>query len=325
MPDWDTNIKSCRSPLTGAPRASEATQHISSYLSAPETTRFVTPPCRAKVRADLPQLSTSVMPEVLGLDPQTDGVRRMGRWSQSDGSEVTGLIEWTSKPDEKFRQLLDRVKRIIPTEGDWPGEVQTFKILLEAHIGAQSGILYDCPQGHTDLHQVLCQHPAPSMGDRVTLIKTIMEQIRSLNFHFELLHPALRTESFVFVGHGPQLDFSRPYVLDWTRQAQAEIYQRPGCHGDKVVLADQIWSLMMILSEIVEWKPMDRSFSTGGNLTHRKMARVSLTTSPKWHSQQCAAFFNYGFEFTDKEPDTPEGYSRWDARLFFDGLFAILK
>jgi hypothetical protein len=81
---------------------------------------------------------------------------------------------------------------------------------------------------------------------------------------------------------------------------------------------------MMVLSEIAEWRPLDRAFRDEAELRSRKLERKQLVTSPGWKGAMTAEIFKYGFGFLEKDRNTLEQYSRWDVKQFYDRLCELL-
>jgi hypothetical protein len=78
--------------------------------------------------------------------------------------------------------------------------------------------------------------------------------------------------------------------------------------------------LMMVLSEIAEWRPLDRAFQGEEELLKRKMERKQLVTSLDWKVAPTAEIFRYGFGFLEKDHHTLERYSQWDVKRFYNAL-----
>ncbi|KAI3583800.1 hypothetical protein IWW34DRAFT_901554 [Fusarium oxysporum f. sp. albedinis] len=120
-------------------------------------------------------------------------------------------------------------------------------------------------------------------------------------------------------------DFTKPYILDWGRQALPEMYQHPEYQAEKPLWSYQVWSLMMVLSEIAEWQPLDKSFHDDAELRSRKLERKRLVTSPGWKGAMTAEIFQYGFGFLEKDRNTLEEYSEWEVKRFYDELCKLLE
>ena len=109
-----------------------------------------------------------------------------------------------------------------------------------------------------DLRDVLQKVGKPSGDDRRVLSRIIATQVRSLHVHLQLHHTALRTESFVFFGDAEKPDLTKPYVLDWARPSSPDMYQHPEYQADKPLWFYQVWSLMMVLSEMAARRSISR-------------------------------------------------------------------
>ncbi|KAI0815415.1 hypothetical protein GGR55DRAFT_675032 [Xylaria sp. FL0064] len=279
----------------------------------------------------------SSSPEV---DTGSGGGRSTGQITQPDGQLFFGLLEWTAELNHEF---LHAVRERIPTDGGKrPEEASTLKI--RGHYAEKHGtaIVYECPQRPVDLREVLLNTLKPLSDDRRMLAGIIAAQVRSLHVHFQLCHPALRTESFVFfpardgssngsTGDAGRPDLTSPYILDWGRRRPspstvAGMYQHPGRRAeDGPRWFHQAWSLMMVLSEIAEWKPINAGpFHNEAEVVVAKLQRKQLVSDPRWKNGETAAVFRFGFEFLDKGIDTLEQYTHWQVKSFYDRLCELL-
>ncbi|KAG7429821.1 hypothetical protein Forpi1262_v009258 [Fusarium oxysporum f. sp. raphani] len=109
------------------------------------------------------------------------------------------------------------------------------------------------------------------------------------------------------------------------RQAPPEMYQHPEYQAEKPLWSYQVWSLMMVLSEITEWQPLDKAFQDDAELRSRKLERKRLATSPGWNGAMTAEIFQYGFGFLEKDRNTLEEYSEWEVKRFYDELCKLLE
>ncbi|KAK3333954.1 hypothetical protein B0T19DRAFT_142219 [Cercophora scortea] len=222
-------------------------------------------------------------------NPEGPGGRSMGTWLQKGGQAAVALLEWTTVEPKAFLAYLEDVEERIPT-----GE------------GPRAALMYRCSQQPADLRDVLLKVQKPSGEDRRALSRIIATQVRSLHVHFQLPHPCLRTESFVLFGNAEKPDLTKPYVLDWARPPSNDIYRHPGYQADKSLWFYQAWSLLMVLSEIAEWRPLDRASSEDKEekLLRRKMERKQLVTRPDWKGAPTAEIFKYGFGFLERDHHT---------------------
>lgn len=241
------------------------------------------------------------------------------------GGEHTfsGLIEWTTAMPETLEPCLAAVEERLPTDENRPEEARTLVFNHFFSCGPRIALVYKCVEQPIDLREAITRIPKPSPEYRRALGRTIATQVRSLYVHFQINHPALRTESFVFfVNSDPNL--TTPYILDWTRQASPEMYQHPEYQAGKPLWSDHVWSLMMVLSEIADWKPLGKEILDHAELQSRKLERKRLVTNPSWKDAMTAEFFQFGFEFLEKDRSTLEEYSRWKVKRFYDRLCKLL-
>ncbi|KAF4943436.1 hypothetical protein FGADI_13425 [Fusarium gaditjirri] len=252
------------------------------------------------------------------------GIAKMGTWSWDEHTSPV-LIEWTTAAPEALKPYLATVQERIPTDENRPEETRTLVIDHLFNDGGRHALIYRCVEQPIDLRDVLTRIEKPSPEYRRALGSTIATQVRSLYVHFRIHHPALRTESFVFFVGPHKPDFTKPYILDWGRQATPEMYQHPEYQEGKPLWFYQVWSLMMVLSEIAEWKPLDRAFRDDAELRSRKLERKRLVTSPGWKGAVTAEIFQYGFGFLEKDRNTLEEYSEWEVKRFFDRLCKLLE
>ncbi|KAF5586412.1 hypothetical protein FPCIR_7910 [Fusarium pseudocircinatum] len=233
------------------------------------------------------------------------------------------LAKWYVETPEALKPCLAAVTERLPTDENRPEEARTLVFDPFIDFGFKRGLLYKCVEQPTNLRDALTRTPKPSPELRRALGRTIATQVRSLYVHFRIDHPALRTESFVFfVSSDPYL--STPYVLDWARQASPEMYQHPEYQAGKPLWSDHVWSLIMVLSEIAEWKPLEKDIQSHAELRSRKLERRRLITSPDWKGAMTAEFFKLGFGFLEKDRSTLEEYSHWEVKRFYDGLCKLL-
>ena len=248
--------------------------------------------------------------------------RSMGTWTRN-GRSFSGLLEWTATAPEAFLPCVESVKERIPTDDDIYRQEETHTLKIDGHFseGGRIALVYRCPQQRTDLRDILLNIPKPTPDDRRALSRIIATQIRSLHVHFRLRHPALRTQSFVFLGAKP--DLTKPYILDWACSSSPSMYQHPEYPG-KPSWYCEAWSLMMILSEIAEWQPLDGGYREEAELLRKKLERKKLVMDPEWKGAATAKIFRYGFGNLEKNRHTLEQFSTWDVKRFYDGLCELL-
>jgi hypothetical protein len=312
---------------------------------------FLCPPAM-----DVAGSKATKMPEhITGFPPSTpdgSGVvvssgRSLGLVNLIGGEKFSGLVEWvTAEPDPA---LLGRVSERIPSgdDGEWRlEETHALRIYSTFHDGDRTAIIYECPskQLPTDLRDVMLTTPKPSFEDRRALARIIATQIRSLHVHFNIIHPALRTKSFAFFSPSRDSDnaavlsdLTRPYILDWgcrpissssRLHTTDEMFQHPECRPSAPAPPQwfsQAWALLMILSEIADWHPIEKgSFITWADLGEATLKRRQLVTNESWNNGTTAAIFRYGFGFLTREHVVLAEYSHWQIKRFYDHLCELL-
>ncbi|KAI0546730.1 hypothetical protein F4679DRAFT_587255 [Xylaria curta] len=258
--------------------------------------------------------------------PEAPNGRSRGKRILKDGRYTKGLLEWTTCSPELLRYYLKDVEERLPTSGGRAEEVHTMKINGLFRQGYRTAIFYECEESPIDLREVLLKVPKPPDYVIRSLAKVIATQVRSLHVHFQIDHTSLRTESFVF--RGKPVDYNRPYLLDMVRQPVPEMYRHPEYRADgERAWFYQVWALMMILSEIAEWKPLDyvTPGEGGAELLRRKLNRKRQVTSTEWKSGLHPQVFRLGFDFLDADRETLETYSRWRVKRFYDELCELLS
>ncbi|KAI0452419.1 hypothetical protein F5B21DRAFT_526835 [Xylaria acuta] len=272
--------------------------------------------------------------ENIRQQPEGPNGRSRGKRIQKGGKSTTGILEWTTESPEAFRKYLEAVEERIPTFGGRAEEVHTLKINGIFRRGPRTALFYECAESPIDLREVLLKVPRPPDSAIRALARVIATQVRSLHVHFQVDHTALRTESFVFLGARP-VDYARPYLLDLARPALPDMYRHPEYRatttttttaGDTVWFY-QVWALMMILSEIAEWRPLDRAGPGDEELEllRRKLDRKRLVTSnAEWKSALSTQVFRHGFGILEADRETLETYSRWRIKRFYDKLCELI-
>jgi hypothetical protein len=196
------------------------------------------------------------------------------------------------------------------------------------------------------LRDVIEGMPRPSTGDRRALSHIILTQVRSLHVHFDLVHGALRPDSFVFFAPDAASlpNLSQPYVLDWTRNPETRgMHQHPGFRADAPdVWAYDVWAALMVISQIADWRMLDDDDGGGGDdggravggpagpaeqaaLFERKRARKNLVTSSEWKGDATASVFRFGFAAIDCGLDEVAARDRWERKRFWDRMCALLQ
>jgi hypothetical protein len=259
---------------------------------------------------------------------EDSGGRSIGISTQNDGSKVNVVLEWGLSASADLGARVAKALENIPTDEDVnrPEEVRTLKFegLLSVQEQSLSALVYECPQKPLNLRDVLLTIAKPSGEDRGKLASIIATQIRSLNVHFRRRHGGLRTESFVFFGDAKKPDLTNPYLLDWGRPSSPSIYQHPEYQAGELNWFYDVWSLMMILSEIAEWKPVDGTLQDEHGLSRKKLQRKKEVMNPSWKGDRTAKVMEYGFKFIEKDRSTLESLSRKEVKRFFDTLCSLL-
>ncbi|KAH7199589.1 hypothetical protein DER44DRAFT_887680 [Fusarium oxysporum] len=214
------------------------------------------------------------MPDLVdNVDSNPEGPRHIGTWSRGEHTSP-GLIEWTTAVPEALKPYLATVQERIPTDENRPEETRNLEIDHLFNDGRRNALIYRCVEQPTDLRDAITHIQKPSSEDRRALGRIIATQ---------------------------------------GRQAPPEMYQHPEYQAEKLLWSYQVWSLMMVLSEIAEWQPLDKAFQDDAELRSRKLERKRLVTSPGWKGAMTAEIFQYGFGFLEKDRNTLEEYTRSDV------------
>ncbi|KAL8388320.1 hypothetical protein RB595_009313 [Gaeumannomyces hyphopodioides] len=181
---------------------------------------------------------------------------------------MTGLWEPTTASQKDVQPVIDKVKKQLARPGGLsrPEEVQTLGIDGWVMLGSQMGLLYTFSDQYepVSLAHEMAATPRPSRKDRVDLAGKIANTVRSLHVHHQINHPALRCGSFVYLRHKVTGKYNGPYLLDWSQcPTGPNLYQHPGYDDGTgktrpaALWVDQAYALIMVLSEIVAWRPMN--------------------------------------------------------------------
>ncbi|KAI0188881.1 hypothetical protein EV127DRAFT_496637 [Xylaria flabelliformis] len=229
--------------------------------------------------------------------PEASNGRSRGKRILKDGRSIKGLLEWTPATPEVFLHYLEAIEERIPTSGGRAEEVHTMKINGLFRQGSRTAIFYECEESPIDLREVLLKVPRPP--------------------------------DYVIRALAKPVDYTRPYLLDMARSPIPEIYRHPEYRPDgELAWFYQVWALMMILSEIAEWKPLDQvkpGEESGVELLRRKLSRRRQVTSAEWQSGLPTQVFRLGFGFLDADRETLETYNRWRVKRFYDELCELLS
>lgn len=260
-----------------------------------------------------------------------------GSYRKRDGTTVAIVLEWTSAIPAGLPITLVQLRDELPTDQSTtlrPEEVRTLHI-AGVYSQDRAALAYELPYVPVTLRDVMASVDKPTPGDRCVLAKLVTTQVRSLHVHFRKKHMALRPESFVFLrepGLTPSderrgaegLDMKSPYILDWGRESCPSVYQHPEFDAERKMWYYDLWSLMIILSEIAEWKLMDTTPATDEELRRRKVERCKKVSSVEWKGENTAAVFRFGFEFLEGRGKELEAMSWSDVKRFFDRLLELL-
>jgi hypothetical protein len=85
-----------------------------------------------------------------------------------------------------------------------------------------------------------------------------------------------------------------------------------------------VWSLMVVLSEVVEWKLVDGTFRDTNELLRKKLQRKEVV-DVNWKGDGTAKIMQHGFGFLEKDRSTLENLSRKDIKRFFDTLCHLFE
>jgi hypothetical protein len=264
--------------------------------------------------------------------------RCTGTIKASDGSQVNVLLEWrASVPKDIIGRVAEAIEN-LPTHEDVnrPEEVRTFKLhgISKAKranfsaIVAPTALVYECPHKPLTLKELLLTVAKPSGDDRCRLAGIVARQIRSLHVHFRVRHAGLRTESFVFLRltkDPTRPDLSTPFLLDWGRPSIPSMYEHPDYKAGQSHWFYDVWSLMIILSEIAEWKPIEATFLDANELLQKKLERRKLVMNSSWKGDGTAKVMQYGFKFLLEDHFVLENLSWKEIKRFFDGLCSLLE
>jgi hypothetical protein len=256
--------------------------------------------------------------------PEPSG-RSKCSWVRPRGM-VIGLLEWSAKPKEDVCRRISELQERVPTCAPFrEEEARTLPIDGYFVDGPRTAIVYQHTSQPTNLRDVLLQVPKPSGEDRRKLGSYIAAAVRSLHVHFSIKHVSLRTESFVFLGSSRHPNLARPYVLDWTREAGCDVYHHAEFQSPDLAWAQQLWSLLMVLSEIAEWKPIQNDAKDSSGILHVQRSRVRCVRNSSWKGALTAEIFSYGFEVLSRDKHILESFSHWDIKKVYDRLCAQLE
>lgn len=180
---------------------------------------------------------------------------------------MTGLWEPTTASQKEVQPVIDKVKKQLARPGGLsrPEEAQTLGIDGWVTLGSQLGLVYTFSDQYepVSLAHEMASAPRPSRKDRIDLALKLANTVRSLHVHHQMNHPALRCRSFVYLRHKVTGQYNGPFLLDWSqRPTGPNLFQHSGYDdgaGETKPAApwvDQAYALVMVLSEIVAWRPL---------------------------------------------------------------------
>ncbi|KAJ9133155.1 hypothetical protein NKR23_g10943 [Pleurostoma richardsiae] len=103
------------------------------------------------------------------------------------------------------------------------------------------------------------------------------------------------------------------------------MHQHPEHQPDKPAWFDDVWSMLMVLTEIAEWQPLGNMFRDKVEMRSSQMKRKKLVVTQDWKGAFTAQVFQYGFGFLEKDRQTLEKYSHWKVKDFYDGFCELLS
>jgi hypothetical protein len=251
-----------------------------------------------------------------------------GAWARGfkrADKSLSGLLEWTTVEPKAFLAYLEDVEGRIPTGGNRLEEIHTLKIHGIFREGSRTALTYQCSQQPADLRDVLSRFKSPpartgALSAGLSRHKSDLSMCISSSFT-QVSVPRVSSSSVM-----PRSQTSPSLASSIGRARRPPTYTDiPNTRQASLFWFYQAWSLMMVLSEIAEWRPLDRAFQGEEELLKRKMERKQLVTNPDWKGASTAEIFKYGFGFfLEKDHYTLERYSRWDVKRFYDTLCEIL-
>lgn len=92
------------------------------------------------------------------------------------------------------------------------------------------------------------------------------------------------------------LDLSNPYLLHSGCPSSHSIYEHPEYQARQALWFHDVWSLMMVLSDIAEWKHVDGTFFHDANeLPQKMLERKNEVVNVNWKGDRTAEIMPYGF------------------------------
>lgn len=261
---------------------------------------------------------------------------------KKDGTTMPLVLEWVSSIPEGLTISLIQIRDELPTNQSRHRRAEEARTLRFAGLKRgdddRVALAYELPYVPATLRDVLINFPKPSPSDRCTLARLVATQVRSLHVHFRNKHMGLRTESFVFLRNSScangakkqngaglkDIDLRSPYLLDWGRESCPSVYQHPDFQAAGKLWYYDVWSLMIVLSEIADWKPLEAPKADSGDELRAKKTEVKRrVTSLEWKGEATARIFRFGFEFLEMRDI--ERMSWGGIKRFFDRLCELLE
>lgn len=237
------------------------------------------------------------------------------------------LFEWSTTVQNFFPAYITAVRERVPTDDGVSRveEARTLKIEECVHDHRGTAVIYNCIATPTSLREILRCMSKPAYMCRQTIAYYIATQVRSLYVHFDIVHMALRSDSFVYyVNLNP--DYSHPYVIDWAR-TPSPMHQHPNYQQGQSLWFYDAWSLLMVLSEIAEWRAIENdaiSFQPI-NWYEKKIMRMQMVVDPNWKCEATARVFQYGFSFLQQDHHVLANMNKWQVKGFYDQICKYLS
>jgi hypothetical protein len=264
------------------------------------------------------------------------GQRSFGRWGSSEHQPPgPAIFEWreTELDENDIAQYLSMVRDLVPTErGDGLmrlNKIQTFKYLTNITNGRYSAIVYKCARSSINLSEAFDTIPKPSTSERIAIALGVAKAIRSLHVDCKLMHPSLRTESFVYVKEDDgNINLNCPFVLDWARRPRAtSFYTDPRVGAvrlNELTWYNDIWALLVVISEILEWQKLDGNSFAARGLKDAQREWKNRVKSAGWNGEAIANFFTYGLDRISQQSRFLDVVSEREITRYFNKLCDLL-
>ncbi|KAF2840804.1 hypothetical protein M501DRAFT_1014802 [Patellaria atrata CBS 101060] len=264
-------------------------------------------------------------------DPSEDsGERSLGTCRLGEPERIVDVVfEWrpSTRPDNLVN-ILEYVHDEVALENDWlrPEDVYTLPIIGILEEKDRHAIAYDWPGPLLNLHDVIRKTKIPSARVRRHLASLVANKVRSMQVHHRFNHMALRTESFVFERQfdSEVPDLKHVYVLDWGRSPSPSVYQHPKYRKNESRWYYDTWSLLMVLSEIAEWKQIDGNFQNKVELSKKRTSRKEQMIDENWTGSRTSNFFNSAFQFLELDLWTLDTLPERNIKRYYNQLCKVL-